>query len=344
MIELVDDRLHTWHIGQVLDLAKEMKELALEVTGTLLFGLKSFPLAGQIAKVFQRWVDNYASVTFAAALPIERPLHSYEHLLEDAAELDKLFRVLLSFRRETLGDHDRDLLAILLRNHDNGLLSEDEVIGEVHTLINAAYQTTAGALTWTLFLLAQHPAAAQALVEELESCARLPGSCSFLDCVIKESLRIFPPVIYTIRQSRRPVSIGNFALPDGTMVILSFYVTHHMPSLFAEPERFCPERWRRLIASPYAYFPFGGGPRLCLGAAFAQQMLRVAIAAIMRRFRLTVVPASRVNRHGGLTLGLEQGLPVSLSPADGLFSTSPVFGNVHEMVQLPELERQARAA
>lgn len=341
---VVDEHLGRWRVGRVLDLAQEMKDLSLEIAGRVLFGLQEFPSARTIAGVFQQWVDAYSAMHFALALPLSRPDGVYESLLDHAADLERLFHDLIAQRRQTLRERDGDLLALLLHEQDRGQLSGDELIGEMHTLINASYQTTSSALTWTLFLLAQHAEFARQVVDDADSLAPVPGSQTYLECVIKEALRIFPPVVYTIRHAVRPATIGSVTLPQGSMVILSIYVTHHDETIFAHPQRVLPERWLTILPSPYAYLPFGAGPRLCLGAPFAQPLLRLVLSAIMRRFRLGIVPGARIDRQSGLTLGVRRRLPALVHRPDGRYEPAVVFGDVHEMVELPGATPIRRAA
>ena len=140
-----------------------------------------------------------------------------------------------------------------------------------------------------------------------------------------------------------PVALGPFNLPQGTLVVTSHYVTHHMPELFPEPECFRPDRWLQAAPSPYAYLPFGAGPRMCLGAPFATLMLKVALPMILQRFRLTVVPGARIDRRSTLTLGPRFGIPMLIENQDRRFTASPVAGDIHEMVELPYPARQLAA-
>jgi len=345
LTEMVEQHLERWQAGQVVDLADEVKALARKVTGIfLLYGQADFPRGREITEENQRWVDAQVRVTLAGVLPVEAPARSYEAWLDHGATLGRDLRHLLRERRAALRPGDRDLLALFLQEHDQGRLSEDDVLGEVHTMVNAAYQTTASSLTWMLLLLALHPDVARDLVDELQSgVAPAPGQ-SLLECVIKESLRVVGPGVFTIRQTTRPAQLGALKVPVRTIVLLSFFVTHHMPSLFAEPDRFIPERWRTLAPSPYAYFPFGAGPRLCLGIGFAQQMMRIVIATVMRRFRLSLAPGTRVDRHGLLIMNVRDRLPMTVHLQDGRFSHTPVVGNIHEMVDLPRATAARRAA
>ena len=120
--------------------------------------------------------------------------------------------------------------------------------------------------------------------------------------------------------------------------------TAAIEALGSDPEKFQPERWLEADVSPYAYLPFSAGPRMCMGAAFATLLFKIAVSAIWQRFRLEVVPGACINRHANLTLGIEHPLPVRLYAQDGRFTCSPITGNVLEMVQLPTVADERRAA
>jgi cytochrome P450 len=162
-----------------------------------------------------------------------------------------------------------------------------------------------------------------------------------LERVIKESLRLLPPVSYYSRSNIEPTRLGPYPLRKGTTVVLSHYVTHHLPDLYPQPERFLPDRWRTLNPSPYAFLPFGAGPRMCVGATFALQTLKIALAVILQRYRLEVIPDARIDRQVTTTLWPKHGLPMRLHRQDRCFSSTPVCGNIHEMVELPSARRRA---
>jgi cytochrome P450 len=236
-----------------------------------------------------------------------------------------------------------DLVSMLVAANQQGQqwMSDEDLIGQVTIAFAASYETTANAMTWTLFLLAQHPKVAHALLDELESVmggappsvdtlARAP----LLEAVVKESLRILPPVPYTIRVAREPTPIGPFTVLRGDRVILSHYVTHHLPELYASPERFDPERWFTLKRGPYEYLPFSAGPRLCIGYSFAMQALKLSTAMLLQRVRFSLVPGTRIDRSVQVTMSPRQGLPMSIHAADRRFEAAPVRGNIHEMVEM----------
>lgn len=334
MAGLVDRCLDRWRPGQRIDLYTAMKELSLALVGKLLFGLDEIPRTEALAATFQSWLDCYISCLFAMSLPVEAPPGSYERMLTKAEELEAHFHELIALRQRALRAGDRDLLALLLHARRDDHLNDNEVIGEMQTLLNASYQTTASALTWTLLLLAQHPEVSRALYEQLDAPNK-EGFTGLLDGVIKESLRILPPVVFTVRRLVENDTLLGRPLPAGAFVMVSIYVTHHQAETFAEPEWFLPERWRGRSVSPYAYLPFAAGPRMCLGTMFSLQLFQIVIPALLRRYRLALSPGTRVDRHSNLTLGVRGSLPVTVLPQDGRFTAVALTGNIHEMVHFP---------
>jgi cytochrome P450 len=204
----------------------------------------------------------------------------------------------------------------------------------------AGYETTARALTWTLFLLAQHPRIAADLLDELAPLGGGPPAASqlrelpLLDRVIKESLRILPPVYLTTRSSSETFALGPYELPAGTNVVFSHYLTHHLPALFPQPNRFWPDRWLSTEPSHYEYIPFSAGSRLCIGSTFATMEMKVALAMILQRYRVAMPRGARVNRSARATLGPQGGLRMLVHRQDRRFDRPPVTGNIREMVDL----------
>jgi cytochrome P450 len=351
LAEVVAHSLAGWRPGSILDLRACMQDLSLQVTGRLLFGLEDVTALRSVAAVFQQWLDAYHKVLFAANLPVSAPSSCYESMLEASDELVELFHELVGRKRQALRPGDQDVFALLLRAFDAGQIAERELIGEMHTMINAAYQTTSFALMWMLFLLAQHPQAALALLDEqhemLTNGSLTPEHLprlDYLNCVIKESLRILPSVVYTQRWVTEDTLLAGYRVPRGCMVFTSYYVTHHMAEVFPEPERFLPERWQGAEVSPYAYLPFSAGARMCMGAAFATLLFKIALTKICQRFRLEVLPGVRIDRHANLTLGVKKTLPVRIHTQDEQFRRSPVTGDVLEMVAMPTAPSLRQAA
>ena len=343
MNRLIEETLEDWRVGDVLDLAATMRGFSLQVTGKLLFGLEEFDLARTVAQTFQEWLAPYHTMLMVANLPIPAPPGQYEQMLDAADRLLTLLREILRQKRATYRPEQRDVLSLLITAFDAGHISEIDLLGEMHTFLNAAYQTTSFGLTWMLFLIAQHPLVAWDLLREQKqvfgnetfTAEHLP-KMSWLNCVMKESLRLFPPVVYNIRAATDATTFGPFAVPKFTMVMPSYYISHHVAAVFPNPEQFRPERWHHAEVSPYAYLPFSAGPRMCMGSTFATLLFKMAVTGIFQRFRLEVLPNSRINRHAHLTLGVEGSLSIRLHPQDARFTTSPISGNVLDTVEMPQ--------
>jgi cytochrome P450 len=226
------------------------------------------------------------------------------------------------------GGEDRgDLLSILLhaRDEDDGSrMTDKQVRDEAMTLFLAGHETTALALAWTWYLLATHPEAEQRLADEVHSVLgdRLPGMddvarLHYAEAVVLESMRILPPVYTISREAIDDCVIGGFRVPKGTTLLMSQWVVQRDPRFFDEPEKFHPERWLAGLAQrlhKYAYFPFGGGPRLCVGNTFAMLEAVLVLAAIAQRYRFTIVPDHPVEPWATFTLRPRNGILTVLTP------------------------------
>jgi cytochrome P450 len=371
IVRLIDELLATWRPGETRDIAEEMRQYMLRVTSTLLFGLDDPELAYRLGDMIARWVQLNHEVGVGALVPNERFHNSYEDLLAFARELEAEILGMIRRRRESQRP-GIDVLSILVRMHDEeGGLSDEELVGQAAVLFGAAHMTTAHSLAWTLLLLAQHPSVMRRLAGEIAHSATSPRSaqagataaleapkCPFaaggpavvangslpkgetltlLDCVIKESMRLLPASAYSQRINTVPVQLGPLYLPRGTGIVFTPLVTHHLPDLYPQPEKFLPDRWLTLRPSPYAYHPFGAGPRLCIGAPLATAIIRITLQQILSRFRLTVVPGSEIDVHVESTMLVpSNGVPMQIERMDGQYAASPIGGNIHALVEFDE--------
>jgi len=346
---IISELVGEWRVGQSFDLMQQMKELTLRISARILFGVEDRALAHSIEHLFEDWLDLNHVVSFSAQLPIEGPPDCYSRLIDVAERLERELQALVNEKKPPRGGPP-SVLDVMLQLRTAGLMDEEELIGQTITIFNAAYHTTTYALTWAQFLLAQHPSVMRRLDAELQTLPtdgppgvdevmRLP----LLDRVIKESLRLLPSVVYLPRIAAQSTTLGPHQLPAGTMIVASPYMSHHLPDVFPEPERFLPDRWAASPA-PWGYIPFGAGARLCLGAPLATLIIKLTMQQVFRQFRLQVVPGANIRRHGTLSLGARDGVPVVLHPADGAFAASPVVGSIHEMVDLVETPRTTSRA
>jgi cytochrome P450 len=342
---LIEDMLRNWQPGQVRDIFEDMTHFMLCAASSILFGFDVRELAYTIGDMTARWVAMNHELGIGAFISDERITASYHELLAQAEALEKEVRAMIEHRRSS-SNLGSDVLSLLIRAHDeNGAgMTDAELVGQSAVLFGAAHLTTANSLTWTLFLLAQHPEVASELVAELYSVlhGEVP-TVAQLECVpmlervIKESMRVLPASSYSQRVNVEPVELGPFRVSKGTPIVFSQFVTHHMPELYSEPERFLPERWRTIAPSPYAYLPFGAGSRLCLGGPLAMMTMKLVLPAILQRYRLSVVPAANINGKVISTmLTPTTGMPMLVSPPSAPFKRTPVCGNIHDMVTLQE--------
>lgn len=320
MVEQAERLAAGWRPGEAVDVDDAMMRLTLGIVAKTLFDTD---LAGDIDRI-ARAVGVAQALMAKAFSSIVRPpdwLPTRDN--RRAAEAVRTLREIgLRFVRErrASGEDRGDLLSILAlaRDEDGAQMTDDEACDEALTLLVAGHETTANALCWCWALLDQHPAAADALRAELSAVlggrapafadlARLP----YLDAVIKETLRLYPVAWLFSREPVEPVSIGGRAFPAGMRVMISPWVMHRDPRWFDDPEAFRPERWldgleKRL--PKFAYIPFGGGPRICIGNSFALMEARLVVAAIAQRRRLSLAPGQRV-------VTLPQ---ITVQPRDGL--------------------------
>jgi cytochrome P450 len=217
-----------------------------------------------------------------------------------------------------------DLLTMLLAARDDAgnAMTDRQLRDEVITLLLAGHETTALNLSWTWYLLASDPQVEQTLHDELDRVigprTPEPGDLSrlpYTDAVLHESLRLYPPAWRIWRKTNEPFRAGDYVLPAGSNLVMSQWLTQRDPRWFPEPERFRPERWldgSTANLPRFAYFPFGGGPRVCIGAGFALMEATLLLAAIAQRYRLSLVPGHPVEPLASITLRPRNGIRVEL--------------------------------
>ncbi|MFG0335283.1 MAG: cytochrome P450, partial [Maioricimonas sp. JB049] len=340
--EVADELVSGWRPGQLVDLNAEMTRYMLRLTSRILFGLDDGDLAEHVGELTERWVALNHALGPAAFSADSESADRYDELLSAANELEVAAKEMIRSRRA--GKPGCDVLSLLLRVHDEqGGISDEQLMGHIVLLFGAAHLTSAHTLTWTLLLLAQHPEIMRQLHEELTTVVGSRpvrndqlDSLPVLDRVLKESMRILPASSYSQRVAAEPTKLGPFDLAPGAVVIFSQFITHHLPELYAEPERFRPDRWLEISPSPYAYLPFGAGPRMCIGAALGMMQLKVSLPSLLQRFKFSLVPEATVNaRVMSTMLFPTTSVPMRIESQDGQFAAQPIRGNIHTLVDFP---------
>ena len=224
-------------------------------------------------------------------------------------------------RCRTQGDADRtDVLSLLVaaRDEDGNPMSEQELFDEMFTLLMAGIETTTTSLVWILCHLLGRPDVQGKIYAEREGvvgaeplAAKHIGELKYLDAVMKELARLTPVTTDVARVVKKPMRIGGIDLPAGAGVSAAIYLTHHRPDLWPDPDRFDPDRFIRARPSPYTFFPFGGGDRRCLGAAFSTYVMKVVITQMLSRLQLRLAPGYRMHpSFHAITIAPSGGMPV----------------------------------
>jgi cytochrome P450 len=342
MVTLTTRMLDGWPLGRPFDVEHTMQQLALHIFSKTLFGLDPATDNVSIGERVTQWLRMVMAPINLVA-PYNLPGMPYRRLFTFSERIEAELLALIAEKRARPQER-RDVLATLIHTHDEdgARMTDEELLGNTSVLFFAGYDTTANVLGWTLFLLAQHPAVLADLLDELDSVLhgnaptiaqleRLP----LLDRVLKESLRVLPPVPFVPRFTVAPTQVGTYTVPANVMVIPSMYVTHHMPDLYPEPERFRPDRWGSSEPSPFEFLPFGAGPHVCIGYNFALTELKIVLPMIVQRYRLAMAPGARIDRSVHVTLSTKHGMPMIAHPQDRQFGRPTlVRGNIHEMVDL----------
>jgi cytochrome P450 len=320
MASLAERHAGRWHDGQEFDLHRQMTRLTLAIVGATLFDTDvEDGDAAEVGRALTTAFDMFDRFFLPFSGLIERlPLPSNRRFEEARASLDRIVYGMIRDRRA--GGDRGDLLSMLLFAGDGSSMEDRQVRDEAMTLFLAGHETTSNALTWTLYLLSRHPEVEARLLEELDRAIRsdrLPGagdlaSLPYLHRVLTESLRLYPPAWILGRLALEDVELGGYVIPKGATVVASPYLVHHDPRWYPGPERFDPDRWIDDGPGPgrpkYAYFPFGGGSRMCIGQDFAWMEAMLVLATVARRWRFRPVPGHPVQMHPMVTLRPRHGV------------------------------------
>jgi cytochrome P450 len=328
MVAYTLDRIAGWRAGQALDLASEMQQLTLAVVAQALFHVDLRAGSAELGRAFTETVDYLNRLTTLnwGSVAIDLPFTPYGRFRRAKAVLDAAVYELIAARRREERDAG-DVLSMLLaaRDEDGSALGDTQIRDHAMTLLAAGHDTTSNALAWTFYLLSEHPEERAKLLGELEDVLggrppevadldRLP----YLEQVVKESLRLYPPAWSMGRYALGEFELEGYRFAAGTLVFLAPWVTHRLPEYWSEPERFRPERFAEgEPRADFAYFPFGAGPRTCIGMPFAMLEARLLLATILQRFTPRLAPGAQVVPEPLITLRPRGGLPVVLetSPA-----------------------------
>jgi len=313
--------------GGTIDVAKEMMALTLRIMGHTLLSTELSQQAGTVAsslvELLQQIIER---ATQLVSLPVWLPTRKNRRVMRARQQLNRIVYGLIAERRRAR-DAGSDLLGMLMdaRDEETGEAMNDEQLrDEVMTIFLAGHETTSNALSWTFYLLSQHPQIEDKLRAEtravlggrapkIEDLARLPYALM----VIQEAMRLYPPVWLLMRRSERPESIDGYRIPVHSFIAISPYMIQRDARNFKSPEEFLPERFTPENAAAihrFAYFPFGAGPRVCIGNNFALIEAQLILATVVQRFSFTLKPGHPVEPHPTVTLRSRHGIAMSVHP------------------------------
>lgn len=322
MVEYTMQMLDQWQDGARLDIADEMMRLTLHIVARTLFNVD---ISGEVSRVKEA-MDTLQEVAGGSPifrLPTWLPTPLELRARKGLRDLDEIVYGIIKDRRAS-GEDKGDLLSMLLlaRDDDGNGMTDKQARDEAVTMFLAGHETTANALNWTFYALAQHPDILAKLHAEVDAVlgGRAPtlsdlDRLKYTEMVVKESMRLYPPVWGFSREAIEDVQIGEYEVPKGSSLVISTYWTHRDARWFPNPERFDPERFSPEQESKirkYAYIPFGGGPRICIGNSFAMMEARLLLATIVSRYTLSLAPGQRVEMLPLITLNPKGGLPMTV--------------------------------
>ncbi len=326
MTEHTLDMLSGWRAGETRDIAAEMQALTLRIVAKTLFDVDLKHDSDQLGRAFTDVITfpGDRRLAWQNLLRINLPFTPFGRYLRGKSKLDATIYRIIEERRKS-GEDKGDVLSMLLhsQDEDNTMMTDQQVRDETMTFFAAGHETTANALAWTFYLLSQNPAKDALLREEI---ARVLGdhpptvedlpNLPYTDMVIKESMRLYPPAWAIGRMASRDFDIEGYHLPKGQVVFMSQWVMHRNPEIWGsdvlefKPERFDPQHPQDV--PQFAYFPFGGGPRMCIGMPFAQMEARLLLATITKHVRLRLVPGFPVVPQPMVTLRPQHGLQMTV--------------------------------
>jgi cytochrome P450 len=325
MVDYAERMLARWQPGESRDLCADISRLTLEIVAKALFNTETGEWAERVVAATEpiMQLNTRGRILVPLMRYIPTPLNlRYRRAVRG---LDHIVKTIIE-RRAKCREDGEDLLSMLVRarDEDGRPLSFRQVRDEIMTLILAGHETTALALCWTFYLLATNPSVEEKLVREItgvlgeeppsiHDLTRLP----YTEQVVRESMRLYPPAFAIARMAVRDCEIGGYRVPRRASVVMSQWVMQRDSRFFENPECFNPDRWSDGFIEQlprFAYFPFGGGPRVCIGSSFAMMEATLIVISIAQRFHLSLAPGCAVTPITSMTLRPKNGIRVVLEP------------------------------
>jgi cytochrome P450 len=319
MTDAAGEAAASWRAGEAFDVSDEMTRLALKIAGLAFMSVDVSDGADKVRRALAFLSeDTMRRINSPFDIPLSIPTEANRRYEQAVRDVDSVVYDAIERRRrgESQG---YDLLAMFMetRDEDTGeWMTDRQLRDEIMTMFVAGHETSAVALTWTWYCLSMAPDVEAQLHAEVDALGRVPKAddaarLRVTNGVVREAMRLFPPAWVIARTAIEDVTIGGYAVPAGAVVFMSPYATHRHPAFWPNPEAFDPRRFDPALVESqhrFAYIPFGGGPRACIGASFATVELVLVVATIARKWRLVLEPGHKVERVSAVTMRTRYGV------------------------------------
>jgi cytochrome P450 len=334
MVHLTQEMLDEWQPGSEINIARAMQFLTLRIIAKALFNIDSRDQVAELGDAFTKLISSSRrQLGVLRNVQLNLPFTNYGKVMASKHTLETFVYDLIAQRRAD-GQDKGDVLSMLLKAQDEGLTMTDKQIhDQVLTFVAAGHETAQNSLSWTFYLLSQHPEVREKLLAELRSVlgGRAPtvddlAHLPYLEWVMNESWRVFPPAWTQGRRAVEDFELDGYHFPADTIFMTSQWVLHHLPDIWGDPDAFRPERWDPANGQKVpqgAYFPFGAGPRICIGMPFAQMETRLLLATILQRYTPRLVPGFPVVLQPKVTIRPKYGMKMILEPTPKVPAQEP---------------------
>jgi len=339
MAALAQAEIATWPVGEPVELWELTRRLMRKMAIELLFGgdAEGYRIADLVSRLME------AKWSRGAFIPLNLPLTPYGRIVRTAEVLERRLIDWIASKRGARDEHDLGSIIVNSPDADGTPPSDESIAGQLPSLFAAASEASQSALTFTLLLVALHPRMAAELYEELRG--RQAGAApsleeasalACLEAAVKESMRILPPVPLQLRVAQADAAIAGYAVPKGTRVILNTFLVNRTPDRYPDGDSFRPERWRTITPSAYEFPVFSGGPHACPGYWFGLASVKIALAAILMRYRIVLERDTRIDYRVQPTMRPLNALHVMLDREAGAGTAVPVTGTLLNLLKLPQ--------
>lgn len=324
MVQYTQRLLQTWQPGQQLDIAVQMQTLTMRIVAKCLFNVDLAHDASELGEAFTAMLNNPATLAEGfLGLRFDVPFTAYGRRMAAKRKVDDFIYRLLAQRRGAQEDVGDVLSMLLVTEDDQPVFTDVQIRDHIMTLFAAGHETTANALTWTFYLLSQNPEKQAKLLHELDTvlAGRAPTVADipqlpYTGWVLDEAMRLYPPAWLQGRRATEAFDLGGYHFPAGTMLLFSQWVLQRTPEIWEQAIEFLPERWEPENGQKvpaWSYFPFGGGPRMCIGMPFAQLEAKLLLATILQSYTTRLATGYKLEMSPLITLRPKHGMPMLLA-------------------------------